>query len=62
MLEGSIVGKLVRIHLDVMVSGLLRGSGSSGVLDWLCLVSDLRVDITNGVLHWVRVVIRVVRC
>ena len=61
MLEGSIVGKLVRIHLDIVISGLLRGSGG-GVLDWLCLVSDLRVDITNGVLHWVRVVIRVVRC
>ena len=61
MLEGSIVGKLVRIHLDIVVSGLLRSSGG-GVLDWLCLVSDLRVDITNGVLHWVRVVIRVVRC
>ena len=61
MLEGSIVGKLVRIHLGFVVSGLLRSSGS-GVLDWLCLVSDLRVDITNGVLHWVRMVIRVVRC
>ena len=61
MLEGSIVGKLVRIHLDIVVSSLLRSSGG-GVLDWLCLVSDLRVDITNGVLHWVRVVIRVVRC
>ena len=61
MLEGSIVGKLVRIHLGIVVCGLFRGSGG-GVLDWLCLVSDLRVDITNGVLHWVRVVIRVVRC